>query len=131
MQKNKLLIWLGAIALALACLPTSSVSLPTAEPGAVNTYIVQTADAAATQTAAVAPAPVTPSSTAKPTFTVTLSPSPTITFVFILPGLGVSGTPTLPGIASGTDKSQYGCKVFSVEPADGTVYETRDRKSVV
>lgn len=126
MQKNKLLIWLGAIALAMACLPTSSVSLPTTEPGAVNTFIVQTANAASTQTVAAAPPPVTPSSTPKPTFTVTVSPSPTITFVFILPGLGVSGTPTLSGLAAGTSNSRYGCNVFSVEPAEGTIFETRD-----
>ncbi|MCC6299958.1 MAG: hypothetical protein IT314_11720 [Anaerolineales bacterium] len=125
MHKHKLLIWLGALALGMACLPTTGAPIPTLAPGAVNTYIVQTADAASTQTVAAAPPSETPSATPKPTFTITTSPSPTITFVFILPGLGAPGTATLPGLASGTSASKYGCKVFSTEPANNTVFATR------
>lgn len=125
MQKNRLLIGLGVLALAMACLPASGSPIPTLDPGAINTIIVQTAEAASTQTAAVAPPSPTPTGTFRPTGTATVSPSPTITFVFILPGLGAPGTATLPGISSGTSASKYGCSVFSVEPADNTVIAPR------
>lgn len=125
MRKNKLLIWLGVLTLVMACLPTASTPFPTLAPGAINTYIAQTAEAASTQTAVAAPPSETPSATPRPTFTGTTSPSPTITFVFILPGLGVSGTPTLPGLGSGTSASKYGCNVFSTEPANNTVFAPR------
>lgn len=111
--------------MVMACLPTAGTPFPTLAPGAINTYIVQTADAASTQTAVAAPATETPSATPKPTFTETTSPSPTITFVFILPGLGVPGTATLSGLASGTSSSKYGCNVFSTEPANNTVIAPR------
>lgn len=125
LHKNKLLIWLGALALVMACLPTAGAPIPTLAPGAVNTYIVQTANAASTQTAVVAPPSATPSATPKPTLTITISPSPTNTFIFILPGLSASGTATLSGLASGTSASKYGCTVFSAEPVNNTVIAPR------
>lgn len=125
MQKNRLLIWLGALALVMACIPTTTSQIPTLAPGAVNTFIVQTAQAASTQTAAVLSPSPTPTSTFRPTGTATTIPSPTNTFVFILPGLGTPGTPTLPGLSSGTSSSKYGCSVFSTEPANNTVIAPR------
>jgi len=126
MQKNKLLIALGILALAMACLPTAGTPFPTAAPGAINTFIAQTAEVASTQSAVAMPASQTPSATPKPTFTKTTSPTPTITFVFLLPGLGPSGTATMPGISNGTSNSKYACTVFSTDPADNTVYAPRD-----
>lgn len=125
MHKNKLLIWLGALTLVMACLPTAGTPFPTLAPGAVNTFIVQTAQAASTQTAAVLPASPTPTGTFRPTGTATPLPSPTTTFVFILPGLGTPGTATLPGLSSGTSSSKYGCSLFSTEPANNTVVAPR------
>jgi hypothetical protein len=127
MRNHKPLIWLGALALAMACLPAAGgPTIPTIAPGAVNTFIVQTANAASTQTAAVEPSPSqTPSATPKPTNTVTISPSPTITYVFVLPGAGGYGTATLPGLSSGTSSSKYGCSLFSIEPANNTVIAPR------
>jgi len=110
----------------MACLPTTASPIPTLAPGAVNTFIVQTADAASSQTAGAGPpATQTPSSTPKPSETATTSPSPTVTFVFILPGLGTTGTATLSGLSSGTSNSKYGCNVFSTEPANNTVIAPR------
>lgn len=125
MQKNKPLLWLGALALVMACIPTTTSPIPTLAPGAVNTFIVQTAQAAFTQTAAALPSSATPTSTFRPTGTATTLPSPTNTFVFTLPGLGASGTATLPGLSSGTSGSKYGCNVFSTEPANSTVIAPR------
>lgn len=55
-------------------------SVPTSAPGAVNTYIAQTAEAAFTQTASAAPPTFTPTSTSTstPTLVVTETPLPTI-----------------------------------------------------
>ncbi|HMR98632.1 MAG TPA: hypothetical protein PKE62_05185 [Anaerolineales bacterium] len=50
-------------------------SMPTSAPGAVNTYIAQTAEVAYTQTAFAA----SPTPTLAPTFTATATPLPTIT----------------------------------------------------
>lgn len=126
MRKNKLLIALGALTLVMACLPTAGTPFPTPAPGEVNTFIAQTAEVASTQTAVAMPASETPSPTRKPTLTKTTSPTPTITFVFLLPGLGPTGSATLPGISNGTTNSKYGCSVLSTEPADDTVFAPRD-----
>ena len=50
-------------------------SMPTSAPGAVNTYIAQTAEVAYTQTAFAA----SPTPTLAPTFTATATPLPTVT----------------------------------------------------
>ncbi len=64
---------------SLACgnlqIQPGAPSMPTSAPGAVNTYIAQTAEAAYTQTAIAAP----PTSTLTPTPIVTETPLPTIT----------------------------------------------------
>jgi len=123
---NKLLILLAGLVLVLACVPTVATPIPTLDPGAVHTYIAQTAKAALTKTAAALPSS-TPTATFAPTRT-TASPSssPTVTFIFILPGATSSlSAPTLAGIVSGTSNSDYGCKLFSTEPADGTIFAPR------
>ncbi len=124
MNKKNVLIWLGSLALTMACLPTvaSPASAPTAEPGAVNTFIAQTANAAASQTAAALPtSSATATFTSTPPATETASPTPTNTFIFILPGLGTPGTATFTGITSGNVNSDYGCEVREVDPINGTV----------
>ena len=70
--------------ISLACgslqIQPGAPSLPTSVPGAVNTYIAQTAEAAFTQTASAAPPTFTPTSTSTstPTLVVTETPLPTI-----------------------------------------------------
>lgn len=70
--------------ISLACgglqIQPGAPSLPTSIPGAVNTYIAQTAEAAFTQTASAAPPTFTPTSTSTstPTLAVTETPLPTI-----------------------------------------------------
>jgi hypothetical protein len=121
------MIWLIALALMLACVPTVATSFPTLDPGAVNTFIVQTANAASSGTARVISS-LSPVATETPTPRNTASPPPTstVTFVFILPGSTSSlSAPTLAGIVSGTSNSNYGCRVFSTEPANGTEFAPR------
>jgi hypothetical protein len=127
MRRQNLFLWLVALVLILACAPSVATPFPTADPDAVNTFIVQTADAASTLTAAAVPsASATSTKTPTPRGTATVSPSPTATFIFILPGLGAPGTATLPGISNGTSNSDYGCNVFSMEPLNGTIYPPRN-----
>lgn len=122
MRGNKLIPWLIALAVVLACVPTVATPFPTTDPDAIKTFIVQTANAASTRTALAIPS-ASPTRTGTPTPRNTASPSPTstVTFVFILPGSTSSlSAPTLAGITSGTSNSNYGCKVFSTEPVNGT-----------
>jgi len=124
---KKLQIWLISLVLVLACVPTVATPIPTLDPGAVNTFIVQTANAASTATAKVFPSS-SPAATKTPTprNTASPSPTPTVTFVFILPGSTSSlSAPTLAGIVSGTSNSNYGCEIFSMEPANNTEFPPR------
>lgn len=126
MHRRNLLVGLFALILVMACAPAAITPFPTSPPGAVNTFIVQTADAASTQTAVAGPpSSPTPTNTPKPRGTETASPTATVTFVFILPGLGTPGTATLPGLSSGTSNSKYGCSLFSTEPANNTAVAPR------
>jgi hypothetical protein len=111
----------------MACVTPSigSPTVPTLDPGAVNTYIAQTAIAAATQTIAALPT-FTPTATFTPTprATETDTPTPTNTFVFLLRSPTPIIPPTLPG-SSGSSSSNYACQVLTVSPANGTVYSPR------
>jgi Ig-like domain from next to BRCA1 gene len=82
-------------------------------PGAVNTIVVQTARAAASQTAAALPPTLTPTLTPSPTRTPTLTPSPSPTFLFLLS----SPTRTATLAASTGD---LGCQLTDQTPADGS-----------
>ena len=84
-RKTKLFIWIAALALIIACVPTlAAPSVSTADPGAVNTFIAQTVVVASTRTAAAMPS-LTPTPSITPTQnTETPLPSITPTFLFIL-----------------------------------------------
>ena len=128
MLKKNALIWLAALVWVMACLPTTAGQqpVPTTDPGAINTFIAQTANVASSQTAAALPtSTATATFTHTPGATETASPTPTNTFIFILPGLGPSGTATLTNITSGTSKSEYGCEVREVDPIKGTILVAR------
>ena len=72
---KKLLLWLITFALIMACAPGMATPLPlsTLDANAINTYIVQTANVAATRTASV------PTLTATATLRNTFTPIPTYT----------------------------------------------------
>jgi hypothetical protein len=121
-------VWLATFALMLACvIPGAPAPAPTLQPGAVNTFIVQTANAAATRTAQALPSnTLTATSTRTPLGTDTPTPTSTRPFVFILPGSTSSlSAPTLAGINNGTSNSRYGCNVFSTDPVNNTVFSPR------
>lgn len=117
-RNYKTLTFLFLAVLVLACAPSlvpASVAVSTFDPNSLNTIIVQTADAAATQTALVAP-PASATFTPLPTHTPSETPSPTITFVFIL------STPTVPSptIVAGSSGLKFDCQVLLRSPADGS-----------
>lgn len=123
-QKTKLTIWFTALALVMACVPSlTTETVPTVDPGAIDTLIVQTANAASSQTAAVLPS-ATMSWTPVPTRnteTVTPTATSTVIFVFFSPTPLVIPTFTASGSASDT----YACQVISVSPPDGTSFPAR------
>lgn len=129
-RKTKLLIWVTALALAMACVPAlGTQTVPTVDSGAIGTFIAQTVNAASTQTAAVVP-----SSTLTPSITPTRNtetPSPTVTStVNLMPS---SPTPIiLPTFTSvsiggsGTSSDNYACQVTRVTPPNGSSFDPRD-----
>ena len=127
MYRHNVLIGLAAMGLAMACLPTATrPAIPTGDPGSINTFIAQTANAASTKTAAALPT-TTPTATftRTPRNTETASPTATRPFIFILPSSPSAISSTQTSLSAGTRTSAYGCKVISVEPANGTIFAPR------
>jgi hypothetical protein len=103
-------------AVMLACVPTlAPAGVPTYDPNSINTVIVETANAALTQTALFTTPSSTPTATATFTHTPTETPTtiPTILIVVATPTVFVS-TPQV----SGTD-DQFGCTILSQSPGNG------------
>jgi len=87
---KRIVLWLAALALILACVPTAPVTVPTLGPNEINFIIQQTADAAAMQTLTAQPTfTSTPEFTPTPKNTFTPEPTLTPYSTFVLP------TPTL------------------------------------
>lgn len=127
-RKTKLLVWMTALALIMACVPTlAAPSVPTVDPGAVNTFIAQTVNAASTQTAAAMPS-ITPSPTITPTVaTETPLPTATSTVIFILSTPTSLVIPTFTNVSSGgTSDQNFSCQVTKVSPANGSSFNPRD-----
>ena len=123
--KVKYLIWCTALAVIMACaVPGLQVApAPTIDPNAIATFIVQTGNAASSQTAAALPT-YTPTTTftSTPRFTDTPEPTATNTVVFHF------FSPTPFGQASSTNPASsqnYACDVLSVSPANGTGFNSR------
>jgi hypothetical protein len=74
-QIKKLQLWFITFTLIMACVPSVVTPVPTLDPNAINTIIVQTANVAATRTASV------PTYTATATLQNTSTPQPTFTLV--------------------------------------------------
>jgi hypothetical protein len=128
-HKSKFLIWFIALAVIMACAPSLAPAIPTTDPKAVGTFIVQTVNAASTQTAAAMPSS-TPTETITPTPPNTNTPEPTATptMIFILSSPTPLVIPTFTGISSGgggssggsTSTKNFACQVIKVSPANGT-----------
>jgi hypothetical protein len=126
-RKTKLLVWVTALALIMACVPSlATPQAPAIDPGAVNTFIAQTVNAASTQTAASMPS-LTPSPTITPTVsTETPSPTATATVIFILSSPTPRVIPTFTSSGGGTSTENYSCQVTRVSPANGSTFNPRD-----
>ena len=115
-HNNRILSLFLAAGILLACVP--SIPLPAAGPtgdsSSIYTAIVQTADAAATQTAMYSPPTSTITQKPLPTLTPTITLTPTSTFIFLLP------TPTVPSStpAPGSTGRRFECQVVTKSPAD-------------
>jgi hypothetical protein len=133
-HKTQLFIWIISLAVILACVPSLAVpSASTPNPGAVNTFIAQTANAAATQTAKAMPT-LTPTPTITPTQnTETPTFTATSTVIFILSSPTSPVIPTFTRISTGggggsgggSSSDNFACQVISVSPANGTSFNAR------
>jgi hypothetical protein len=135
-HKTKLVIWISALALILACVPALGIGAPgvaTVDPNTIGTFIAQTVNAASTQTAAVMPpstltpsvTPTRPTETPSPTFTSTvifIFPSPTFTFT----PLPTSTSTNASLGSSGSSSDNYACEVTRVTPPNGSTFDPRD-----
>jgi len=132
--KKKYLFWLTALAVVMGCVPTfAAPSVPTTDSNAISTFIVQTANAASTQTARAMPT-FTPTASFTPTPRNTETQEPTATstvlFLFYTPTIIVptrtAGSGGGGGTGSGGTSSQnYACSVVSLNPPNGTTYGSR------
>jgi hypothetical protein len=77
---QKLFFWGMALMLIMACVPSLATPVPPLDPNAINTFIVQTADAALINTQAAMP----PTLTFTPTLRSTFTPESTFTAVPIV-----------------------------------------------
>jgi hypothetical protein len=133
-QKTKLVIWVSALALILACVPAVGIgapAAPTVDPNAINTFIAQTVNAASTQTAAVIPSSTLTPSVTPTRPTETPSPTFTSTVIFILPSSTPVVLPTFTGTSvslggSGTSSDNYACEVTRVTPPNGSTFDPRN-----
>ena len=127
-RKTKLLVWMTALALIMACVPQlAAPSVPTVDPGAVNTIIAQTVIAASTRTAAAIPS-LTPSPTITPTVaTETPLPTATATVIFVLSTPTPLIITTFTNVSGGgTSNENLSCQVTRVSPANGSTFGPRD-----
>ena len=134
-RTKKFLFWFVILALVMACVPSLAAPLPTANPNEINTFIAETANAAANQTAAALPSS-TPTATLTPTPRNTDTPSPTFTstVIFIISSPTKQAPPTLViipgggggGGGGGSSSQDYACQIISVSPANGTTFNPRD-----
>jgi hypothetical protein len=126
-RKTKLLVWMTALALIMACVPQlAAPAVPTVDPGAVSTFIAQTVVVAGTRTAAAMPS-LTPSPTITPTLaTETPLPTATSTVIFLLSTPTPLVIPTFTNVSSGSSNENLSCQVVRVSPANGTTFGPRD-----
>jgi len=131
-HKAKLIGWLLVLGLVLACVPSLATQVPPPDPGAINTFIAQTVNAASSQTAAAMPTSThTPTFTPTPRNTDTPTSTSTPTVIFILSTPTSLVIPTFTVVSSGgggggeSSSQNYACQVLSVSPANGTTFKPR------
>ena len=111
---KKLLVWLTTFALIMACVPAIATPYPvsTLDAQAINTYIVQTANAAAIRTASV------PTLTATATPRSTFTPIPTFTPIatFVPPSPIPVGKVQYFRVKHDTQLAQYNYQSRTVDP---------------
>ena len=103
------------LACVMPSLAPAPTPLPTFDPNSLNTAIVETANAAATQTALMMPPTFTPTATPRPTFTPTGTATPT--FIFMLPTLTFTSTP----VVIVTRDVEFACQIVSQSPLNNDV----------
>ncbi len=121
-RRNTRLFSLVALTVfTLACVipsfaPTPA-PLPTFDPNSLYTAIVETANAAATQTALKLPPTYTPTPTLVPTKTPTITPTPTATIYFVI--ATITSPPTQAPL--GSSDLPYECQILSQTPQNNAV----------
>jgi len=125
-RKTKILVWFTALAVIMACVPVLSAPppAPTLDPGAINTYIAETANAASTQTAQAAPTS-TPTATSTSTPRPSDTPEPTVTsFVWIVksPTNQISAALTAGSLRS---SENYACLPITMDPSNWESFPPR------
>ncbi len=124
-RRDKIALWFSALAFVLACIPSTGKPIPTVDPNQIDQFIVQTANAALTQTAEALPT-FTGTATITPTLnTHTPSPTSTSTVIFELPSPTPTITPTFALGGGGTSEDAFACEVLSVNPVSGTSFHSR------
>ncbi len=116
MQRNRRVVaLLLIIAITLACVPTlgPAASVPTFDPNSINTIIVETANAAQTQTALFTMPSLTP--TATPTLTRTPTETPTAVPTIVIQLF----TPTVATPVPQVSGDKFDCFILSKSPRDG------------
>lgn len=128
-NRTKLLIWVTALALIMACVPTLAAPLvPTVDANAVSTFIAMTANAAGAQTAAAMPSSTLTVTNTPIRNTATPSPTATSTVIFILSTPTPIIVPTFTQVflgGSGSSSDNYACQVTKVTPPNGTSFGPR------
>lgn len=117
-RNDRVIALLLITAVMLACVPTlgsTPAPVPTFDPNSINTVIVETANAALTQTALFTTPPSTPTVTAtfRPTSTETPTTVPTILILLTTPTVPTS----IPQVNGTNDK--FDCAILSKSPNDG------------
>ena len=113
---KRIVLWFGALALILACVPATPVPAPTLSANDINELIKLTADAAAVQTLAAAPtSTLTPTVTATPRDTFTPEPSTTPISTFVFPTLSSSQRIQYFRVKHDTQMPQYNFKSRTVD----------------
>jgi len=134
-------LWLGAALITFGCVSPfySSSPLPPEGPGAVQTSIAGTANAAMAQTQTSRPPTNTPSLTFTPSKTPTVTPTPTATVLFIYnsptpyvfvptySGGNPQSTQSSGGQPTKTSEKQYACDLISRYPTRSVVF-SRNQK---
>lgn len=145
-----LVLLLGIVLVISACGSPVVIGSPASapEPGAVETIIFETAEAARTQTAQFLPPTQTVTNTPTPSKTPTQTPLPTATFLFLFPtntqvvlptltvvssgGSGGSGKPTeTPNPNTHNYQGSLHCALVGKSPRDGTVFRPRNKFTVI